>query len=195
MNVIATLEKIRRLLRSDLFLLVNRHRFAYVGKLVRFYSPLKVDGYENIYIKDNARIGDYSWLAALPLTGNDARLEIGENSMIGHFNHIYCTHSIKIENDVLTADKVYISDNAHSYTDISIPIWRQPIKQLKDVVVGEGSWIGENVCICGASIGKHCVIGANSVVTHDIPDYSIAAGIPARIIKTYNFEKNLWEKV
>lgn len=49
--------------------------------------------------------------------------------------------------------------------------------------IGEGSWIGENVCVCGANIGKHCVIGANSVVTKDIPDYSVAVGCPARIIK------------
>ena len=183
MNVIATLEKIKRRLRGDLFLLFNRHRFAYVGKLVRFYSPLKVDGYENIYIKDKARIGDYSWLAAVPLTGNKVNLVISEAVQIGHFCHIYATKSVVIEKDVLIADKVYISDNAHSYDDINLPIWKQPIKQLKEVIIGEGSWIGENVCIIGASIGKHSVIGANAVVTHDIPDYCVAVGAPAKVIK------------
>ena len=108
---------------------------------------------------------------------------------------IYCTSNITIEKDVLTADKVYISDNAHSYEDVNLPIWQQPIKQLKSVVIGEGSWIGENVCIIGASVGKHCVIGANAVVTKDIPDYSIAVGIPARVIKKYNSEKQIWEVV
>ena len=54
--------------------------------------------------------------------------------------------------------------------------------------------MGENVCIIGASVGKHCVIGANSVVTKDIPDYSIAVGTPAKIIKRYDFNKERWCK-
>ena len=66
---------------------------------------------------------------------------------------------------------------------------------MRDVVIGEGSWLGEHVCVIGASIGKNCVIGANSVVTHDVPDYSIAVGVPAKVIKRYNFNSKQWEKV
>jgi acetyltransferase-like isoleucine patch superfamily enzyme len=55
--------------------------------------------------------------------------------------------------------------------------------------------LGENVCILSASVGKHCVIGANSVVTHDIPDYSVVVGAPARVIKKYNFDTQRWEKI
>ena len=92
-------------------------------------------------------------------------------------------------------NKVYISDNLHSYADLSKPIIEQPIKQLKKIRIGEGSWIGENVCVIGASIGKHCTIGANSVVTHDIPDYSVAVGAPARVVKRYNEMTQKWEKI
>ena len=53
--------------------------------------------------------------------------------------------------------------------------------------------IGERVGVLGASVGKHCVIGAHSVVTHDIPDYCVAVGIPARIVKRYNFKNQKWE--
>lgn len=175
--------RISKRLNSGLFVLLNKHRFGNIGKSFRIYSPLKVQGHRNIYISNNVRISEATWLAALPLSGETPKLIIGEGTQIGHFNHIYCTHSIIIENDVLTADKVYISDNSHSYDDVDVPICKQPIRQLKDVVVGEGSWIGENVCIIGASIGKHCVIGANSVVTHDIPDYCVAVGAPAKVIK------------
>ena len=63
------------------------------------------------------------------------------------------------------------------------------------VRIGSGSWIGENACILGVIIGKQCVIGANSVVTKDIPDYSVAVGIPAKVIKKYNFETQQWERV
>ena len=95
----------------------------------------------------------------------------------------------------MTADKVYISDNLHGYEDIHTPIHRQPIVQNGTVEIGEGSWLGENVCVIGANVGKHCVIGANSVVTRNIPDYSVAVGVPARVVKRYNFETKLWEKV
>jgi acetyltransferase-like isoleucine patch superfamily enzyme len=70
----------------------------------------------------------------------------------------------------------------------------QPIQQIHEVEIGEGAWIGENVCIIGASVGKGCVIGANSVVTKNIPDYCVAVGAPAKIIKRYSFELNEWLK-
>jgi acetyltransferase-like isoleucine patch superfamily enzyme len=57
----------------------------------------------------------------------------------------------------------------------------------------QGAWLGENVCVIGASIGKNSVIGANSVVTKNIPDYCVAVGSPAKVIKKYNVEKQIWE--
>ena len=89
---------------------------------------------------------------------------------------------------------MYIADNAHGYKLINVPIIDQPVEQLNEVQIDEGSWLGEHVCIIGASIGKHCVIGANSIVNKDIPDYSIAVGTPARVIKRYNFDTKLWQK-
>ena len=63
-------------------------------------------------------------------------------------------------------------------------------------MIGDGTWIGTNVVRVGnIQIGKHCVIGANSVVTKDIPDYSVAAGIPAKVIKRYDFEEEEWVRV
>ena len=63
-------------------------------------------------------------------------------------------------------------------------------------MIGEGSWLGTKVTVVGnVHIGKHCVIGANSVVTKNIPDYSIAVGIPARVVKQYNFETKCWERI
>ena len=68
-----------------------------------------------------------------------------------------------------------------------MPIINQPIKQISTVRIGERAWLGVVVSVIGANIGKHCVIGANAVVTHDILDYSVAVGIPAKVIKRYNF--------
>lgn len=170
--------------------------FRHFGKKSLILCPLQIDGKKNISVGDHVVVGEHSWLAAMPLTNNDKpQLIISNNCSIGNFNHIYATSEIVFEDSVLTADKVYISDNLHSYEDVSKPIIEQPIKQLKKIRIGEGSWIGENVCIIGASIGKHCTIGANSVVTHDIPDYSVAVGAPARVIKRYNKKTQMWEKV
>lgn len=158
-------------------------------------APLKIDGMKDIVIGNHVVIEYKTWLAAVPLTGDSSVLEIQDGTKIGHFNHIFATHSIIIEKNVLTADKVYISDNQHGYKDINLPIIVQPIKQKGCVRIGEGSWLGENVCVIGASIGKHCVIGANSVVTHDIPDFSVAVGSPARVIKRYDMINRRWTYV
>lgn len=157
---------------------------------------LRLEGEENIHIGEQVIIQKLSWLAARPLTGKvRARLIIGDGSIIGHFNHIYATSEIMIGNNVLTADKVYIADNKHAYDDVDVPISKQKIVQLDTVKIGDGAWIGENVCILGASVGRNCVIGANSVVTKSIPDYCVAVGAPAKVIKKYNFERKIWERV
>lgn len=126
---------------------------------------------------------------------NIITLLIGNNVQIGHFSHIIAKNRVIIENSVLIADKVYISDCEHEFLDIDNPILDQGLRYVGDVLIGEGSWIGENVCIIGAKIGKHCIIGANAVVNKDIPDYSIAVGVPAKVVKKYDFNIKGWVRV
>lgn len=157
-------------------------------------SPLKLNGKKNITVGKAVIIQYKTWLAAVSIDNENCELTIGSGTCIGNFNHIYATKKIIIGEKVLTADKVYISDNLHSYVRIDLPIIEQPIKQNKEVIIGDGSWIGENVCILGSNIGKNCVIGANSVVTKNIPDYCIAVGNPAKIIKRFCEETQQWKK-
>ena len=188
--------KLIKFLQRKYFYFCNRNSFLYLSYTSTIQKLLRLEGKENIHIGERVIIQKLTWLAALPLTGSkECRLMIGDGTIIGHFNHIYATSSIIIGKDVLTADKVYISDNQHCYENINIPISKQKILQLEAVTIGNGTWIGENVCIMGASIGCNCVIGANSVVTKNIPDYCIAVGAPAKVIKKYNLEKKTWEKV
>ena len=159
-------------------------------------KPLRISHGKNIFIGTNVEVHDYCWLAAVPLTGDDkCQLIIEDGSVIGDFCHIYATKSIIIRKNVLFANGVYISDNLHGYVNINTPIIRQPIVQKNLVEIGEGSWLGEHVCIIGSSIGKNCVIGANSVVTRDIPDFCVAVGAPARVIKRYDSESGVWVNV
>jgi acetyltransferase-like isoleucine patch superfamily enzyme len=191
-----TLKSIYRRLCSEIYIIINCHRFGSIGTNCRIYSPLKINGKKGIFIGSGVIVEYKAWLTANSIEkGIEARLEIGDGTVLGHFNHIYATKGIKIGNNVLTADRVYISDNLHSYEDINLPVLHQPIKQIAEVEIGDGTWIGEGVCIIGAKIGRGCVIGANAVVTKDIPDYSVAVGIPAKIIKQYNYKSKQWEKI
>lgn len=173
---------------------VNKNRFGKITLSTFIDSPLRIRGPQNIFLDEKVSIHYKGWLQAVPLTGNRPQLIIKKGATIGDFAHIIATKNITIEEDVLVANFVYISDNIHSFNDIDIPIIKQTIIQKSPVYIGSGSWIGEHCSIIGASIGKHCVVGANSVVTKDIPDYCIAAGVPAKIIKRYDFESKEWRR-
>ena len=184
-------------IRIKIWLLIMRtvYKFAFheIGKKSLIYRPLQLDKTKSISIGNNVFVAEGAWL--MGGDENVITLRIEDGTAIGHFSHIIGLSSLTIEKNVLIADKVFVSDSTHNYEDINSPILYQGVRSLSPVVIGEGSWICENVCICGASIGKHCVIGANSVVTHDIPDYCIAVGSPAKIIKKYDFELNEWKQI
>lgn len=169
-------------------------KFRALGDNACLFSPMQIDNPKGITICDNVLIAHNAWLmgtASKDMPG----LVIRSRSKIGHFCHIVALNSVTIGEDVLIADKVFISDSTHQYEDISLPVLCQPVQFLGTVTVGDGSWIGENVCILGASIGKHCVIASNSVVNKDIPDYCIVAGAPAKVIKKFNASNAQWERV
>lgn len=178
-----------------LFRFVFSRSFNKFGKKVFLSKPDIIEGAQYISLSDNVSIGTACWLLALKSTELTPSIEIKEGACIGRFAHIVAVNSLVIEANVLIADKVYISDNVHEYENIQLPVMQQPISFKGEVSIGENSWVGENVSIIGVKIGKHCIIGANSVVTSDIPDYCVAAGTPAKIIKRYDFELNSWLKV
>ena len=168
--------------------------FAEIGSRSRLIRT-KVDGYKRISIGTQVYINDKTWLACRPLTGNnDCSISIGDGTYVGRFCHIYATSKIEIGKKVLMADKVYLSDNVHGYQNISQPVIDQPVEQLNPVIIMDGAWLGENVCVIGATVGKNSVVGANAIVTKNIPDYCVVVGSPAYIIKRFNFETNQWGK-
>ncbi len=176
-----------------LFRLVFGGRFKCFGRGTAVIFPAGVDGAQNIALGDDVYIAYKTYLAALPHTGHtDCLLQIGAGSCIGRFNHIYATQRVVLGTNVLTANNVYISDNLHGYRNPDVPIMHQPIVQNGVVEIGDGSWLGHNVCVLGVRVGRHCVIGANSVVTRDIPDHCVAVGAPAVIIRRYDPIDQVW---
>lgn len=119
-------------------------------------------------------------------------VKIGDRTRIGLGNTII--GPVTIGNDVRLAQNIVLSGLNHNYEDVSQPIHAQGVSTAT-IVVKEETWIGANaVVVAGVTIGKHCIIAGGSVVTKDIPDYSVAVGNPARVVKTYNHDTGEWEK-
>lgn len=187
------IKRLKRFISRHIFKLIFAKSFKYFGKKVSIESPDIIEGSKFISLLDNVSIGSQCWLLAHRQDVNP-ELYIDKNTTIGRFSHIVAIKRIIIEENVLIADKVYISDNIHEYEEINTPIKNQSIKFKKEVIIGKNSWIGENVSIIGASIGRHCIVGSNSVVTKDIMNFSVVAGVPARYIKRYDEKSNKWKK-
>lgn len=171
------------------FVLRYRPQFGRLGRHAYLAAPFRLDRPAGVSLGDRSVMARGGWLYC---HNEQARIVIGEECELGLNNHIAAVGELRIGNYVLTASNVYIADNLHSYEDINEPIMQQPVRFKRAVSVGDGSWLGENVCIIGASVGRNCVIGANSVVTRDIPDYSVAVGAPARVIKQYDIAAGIW---
>lgn len=144
-----------------------------------------------VFVRNNARIEGvfkYEGVVCCP------EIIISDNVSIEQNLHLTCANKISIGKNSAIAANVTISDINHPYLDIKTPIEKQKI-ETKPVYIGEECKIYNNVVVLpGTIIGKHCVIGANSVVNKNIPDYCIAVGSPAKIIKRYCFEKQEWLK-
>lgn len=125
--------------------------------------------------------------------GYPSKITIGNHVHIGAYNRFASKYEVKIEDDVLFAAYVHITDHSHEFHDIDIPVMKQGTYEKGPVVIGEGSWIGFRANILsGVTIGKHCVVAAGAVVTRSVPDYCVVAGCPAKIIKKYDFQKKEW---
>lgn len=172
-------------LRCKIFSLLISGAFARFGRKTVLTNPIRLSGEERIAIGDHVFIGPGSWLQTLPDGENTSiALSIGKGTSVAGACVISAVRSVQLEENVLLARNVYISDHAHKYTDTEIPVIAQGLDDIKPVVVKRGAWLGQNVVICpGVTIGTGAVIGANSVVTRDVPDYCVAAGAPARVLK------------
>ena len=159
---------------------------------MRIVSPLRLVGAKFMVFSDDVTLASGAYVAALTDLVLQPRLEIGRGTKIGDHSHIICAHSVTFGERVLAANRVFVTDNGHRYADVDVAIMDQRLEALAAVHIGDHSWIGENVCILGASIGRHCVIASNSVVNRDVPDYCVAAGAPAKIVRRYSPEHGQW---
>jgi len=172
---------------------IRGRRFGSFGEGSIILFPTTTIFNENyIHIGAKTMIGEHVALSAGMMPGQKCLtnpvVKIGDRCLIGRGSGIVGHLSIVIGNDVWTGHHVYITDQSHGYEDISRPISEQSQPE-RAVSIGDGSWLGHGVVVLpGAKIGKHVAVGANSVVTGELPDFCVAVGSPARVIKQYTNE-------
>ena len=170
------------------------------ARLFRF--PIVIRGRKYIDFGKNLTTGVGCRFDVFPSGKNMPTVKFGKDVQINDHVHIVGMKSIEIGNNVLMASHVFISDNSHgSYKGDSqdsaptIPPTERSY-YMSPIKIGDNVWIGEGVVVMpGVTIGKGCVIGAHSIVSKDVPEYTIAVGAPAKVIKRYNFDTNHWEKI
>jgi acetyltransferase-like isoleucine patch superfamily enzyme len=162
--------------------------FSEFGKRSVIIPPLRINGEEHIKIGNSVFLGPNCWLQVLEKKNRSSDvIEIGDKTSIVGSAIISGIEKITIEESVLIARNVYISDHMHQFEKIGVPIKDQGVFRIRPVWIKEGSWLGQNVVVGpGVTIGKGAAIGANSVVNSNIPDYATAAGNPAKIIRKFD---------
>jgi lipopolysaccharide O-acetyltransferase len=185
-----------RLMRDVLYTKVIIRSSA---RLIRY--PAYIRGKRYIKFGHRLTTGVAIRFDAFPEKESDTTcITIGSDVQINDYVHIAAISNITIGNNVLIASKVFITDHNHGEYGVnnchdspSIPPVLRPLR-ARPVVIEDNVWIGETVSILpGVRVGQGSVIGAQSVVTKDIPPNSVAVGAPAKVIKQYEFESGQWQ--
>lgn len=155
--------------------------FAACGPGLEVVAPTTVKNPKSVVVGDAVVIREHAWIncEAAPTP----TLHIGDRCYLGRFAHVNAARSVIIEDEVLIADRVHISDYQHAFADPTRSVVAQGLTEPSPVRIGWGSWIGAGAVIMpGITVGRGAIVGANAVVTADVGDFEIVAGVPARVI-------------
>ncbi len=176
----------------------EKNKFALFGNNSEIELPCHlVNNQHLISIGNNTTILQGSRMQLYPeLVNNIPHIKIGSNCYISFNVTLLAGADIIIGDRVLFASNILVTTENHGMDPENIVPYMHQKLECEPVYIGDGTWLGEKVCVMpGVTIGKKCIIGALSVVTKPIPDYCIAAGTPAKVIKKYNFKYHQWVKV
>ena len=185
-------------------------RFANDPRNLRIPSPRQIRGAGRMRIGNDVDLGPYSILKVtteyprgwaesdvydVPRQAFDPRIVIGDRVTATSHLHIAAFEEIAIEEEVLMASNVFLSDGSHAFHTADVPYRYQGFFRIAPIRIGRGSWLAQNVVVMpGVSVGELSIVGANSVVTQSIPDRCIAAGAPARVIRRWDPETSSWAR-
>lgn len=165
-------------------------RLASIGEGSIVYPPALIIGHHLIDVGSDVVVHPGAFLSVVDEhqgTSYQARLTIGDGVRIGSDMVIACCGSIEIADHVLTADRVYIGDTYHQYRDVSRPVLHQGLGDPRPVSIQRGAFLGINCAVLpGVTVGEGACVGANAVVTHDVPPHSLIVGNPARVVRRWD---------
>jgi lipopolysaccharide O-acetyltransferase len=171
------------LFRDKVFSVLVGGSFASYGRRSVLQLPIRLSGEARIAIGSGVFIGSGSWLQVLGDEGEVA-LSVGDGTSVSGNCVLSAAQSVRLGKKVLLARNVYIADHMHAFDDRTRAILDQGITRVAPVEIGDGAWLGQNVVIGpGVRVGRGAVVGANSVVLHDVPDFEVAVGAPARVVE------------
>jgi lipopolysaccharide O-acetyltransferase len=171
--------------RAKGFSLLAGPAFASFGRRSVLELPVRLQGERRIAIGDGVFIGAGSWLQVLEPAGEGVALELGDGTSVAGGCVLSAAASIRVGRKVLLARNVYVADHSHAYGDTELAVLDQGVDRIGPVEIGDGAWLGQNVVVGpGVRIGRGAVVGANAVVLEDVPDFTVAVGAPARVVRT-----------
>lgn len=193
-----TIFKIIRSTYKYLYTGCIQRQFASFGKGSLIFPPmLSFRGGSYISIGNNTTIGESVQLTAWDSYQGECfspMIRIGDHCNIRAYSHISAINEIIIGDHLLTGTNVLISDNSHgiiSYNNMTLPPSERLLFSKGRIKIGNNVWLGNNVIIlANVEIGDGVIIGANSVVTSNIPAFSVAVGVPAKVVKQLTCIKN-----
>lgn len=172
--------------RAKTFTVLSGPGFRQLGEHTVLTPPIRLGGERFVAIGSGVFVGPNSWIEVMRFTGPPAQsaITIGDGTSIAGFCTITAVQRVVIEPRVLMARNVYISDHSHAYGQRERAIKDQGVTGVAPVRIAEGAWLGHGVVVCpGVTIGRNAVVGANSVVRDDVPDFCVAVGAPARVVR------------
>lgn len=180
----------------------RRRLLGSVGRGVRISHSTEISGGRFIEVHDGVGVGRRCWLLVQNVTKRTAAMGpaivLGTGTQVGESCTFSAVNRIAIGRSVLFGARVWVTDHNHEYSDVAKPVLAQGITPGGSVVIEDNCWIGTGAVIVGdrgLTIGKGSVIGANSVVTSDVPAHCVAAGIPARVVRRYDEGLAAWTSI
>lgn len=173
-----------------------RNRLANLGSGSEVVPPVWIEGAESVSIGNDVQIWRFARIEALNSKRATVRVAIGDETVMQPFVHIGAIKSVRIGRGCLFASHVYITDHDHDFSNPMEPVISNNRAVASPVEIGDYVWLGERVMVLkGVKIGERSVIGAGSIVTRDVPRFSIAVGSPARVVRQWSDAVQQWVKV
>lgn len=177
--------RLSRRLRAKLFSVAASRSFAAFGRNSVIEPPIRLNGERHISIGHGVYVAPNCWLQVVGRPDLTIALHIGNDTVVMAGTMISAAGSVRIGMNVGIGRNVYVADHGHTFADFNVSVLKREITEPDAVEIADGAFIGHNVFIGpGVRVGRGAVVGANAVVLENVPDFAVAVGVPARVVRS-----------